>query len=333
MAHVDLPLDQLRSFTPDVAVPPDFDEFWERTLTEARDAAGDVDVTPVDSGLAHVDVFDVTFPGFGGHPVKAWYARPSGDDRHLPCVVEIAGYGGGRGLAFEHTLWPAAGYAYLIIDTRGQGSAWGAGGETPDPVGSTAAMPGYMTRGILDPEQYYFRRVITDAVLAVDTARVLPGVDGARVAFKGASQGGGIAIAVAGLVPDLMAVMPDVPFLCHFERAVSLADPMPYAEIRQYLSVHRGASEQAFQTLSYVDGVNFSKRGVAPSLWSIALMDETCPPSTCFAAYNSYGERAGGAPKSLEIYRYNGHEGGGAHQLARQIEFLKGVLEDGAPPR
>jgi cephalosporin-C deacetylase len=244
----------------------------------------------------------------------------------LPCVVEIAGYGGGRGLPIEHTLWPSVGYAYVILDTRGQGSSWGAGGDTADPVGSTAATPGYMTRGILDPKDYYFRRVITDAVLAVDTARALPGVDASRVAFKGASQGGGVTLGVAGLVPDLIAVMPDVPFLCYFERAVSMADTMPYPEIRQYLSVHRDVTEQVFRTLSYVDGVNFSKRATAPALWSIALMDDICPPSTCFAAYNRYGERSGAVPKDVTVYPYNGHEGGGAHQLALQLAFMSEVL-------
>jgi len=326
VAHVDLPLDQLRTYAPAVREPDDFDAFWEHTLSEARGADGNVEVTPVSTGLVHVDVFDVAFPGFGGHPIKAWYLRPAGVDSPLPCIVEIAGYGGGRGLPIEHTLWPSAGYAYVIMDTRGQGSAWGAGGDTPDPVGSKAATPGYMTRGVLDPENYYFRRVITDAVLAVDTARVLPGVDASRVAFKGGSQGGGITIAVGGLVPDLVAIMPDVPFLCHFERAVSMADTMPYPEIRQYLSVHRDVTEQVFRTLSYVDGVNFAKRATMPSLWSIALMDDVCPPSTCFAAYNRYGELAGGAPKDVEVYPYNGHEGGGAHQIARQLAFMAEVL-------
>jgi cephalosporin-C deacetylase len=183
-----------------------------------------------------------------------------------------------------------------------------------------------MTRGILDPEDYYFRRVITDAVLAVDTARVLPGVDASKVAFKGGSQGGGVTLGVAGLVPDLVAVMPDVPFLCHFERAVSMADSMPYPEIRQYLAVHRDVTEQVFRTLSYVDGVNFVKRAKAPSLWSIALMDDVCTPSTCFAAYHRYGELAGGAPKDVAVYPYNGHEGGGAHQLSLQLTFMAEVL-------
>ena len=302
MAHVDLPLSELRHFAPEVAEPADFDAFWERTLAESRALGGPVEVIPVEPRLAGVDLFDVTFPGFGGHPIKGWYARPAGVADALPCIVEIAGYGGGRGLAHEHTLWPSAGYAYFILDTRGQGSTWGAGGHTPDPVGSAAATPGYMTRGILDPEQYYYRRVITDAVRAVDAVRTFADVDASRVIFKGLSQGGGVALGVAGLVPDLAAVMPDVPFLCHFERAVSMADTLPYPEIKNYLAVHRDATEQVFHTLSYVDGVNFAKRANAPTLWSIALMDDICPPSTCFAAFNAYGARAGGVPKSVEVY-------------------------------
>jgi cephalosporin-C deacetylase len=74
--------------------------------------------------------------------------------------------------------------------------------------------------------------------------------------------------------------MPDVPFLCHFERAVDISDTDPYAEITRYLSVHRGAVRQTFATLSYFDGVNFARRAAAPALFSVALMDQTCPPST-----------------------------------------------------
>ena len=33
---------------------------------------------------------------------------------------------------------------------------------------------------------------------------------------SGGSQGGGLTLAVAGLVPNLLATMPDVPFMSHF---------------------------------------------------------------------------------------------------------------------
>lgn len=325
MALYDLSLAELREYRPDVREPDDFDEFWADTLAEARSAGGELVLGDV-LRLAGVEITDVTFPGFGGHPIKAWYARPAGAPGDLPCVVEVAGYGGGRGLAIEHTLWPSAGHAYVFVDTRGQGSAWGSGGDTADPIGADQALPGYMTRGILDPSAYYYRRVITDAVRAVDAARSLPGVDASRVMFKGASQGGGVALGVAGLVPDLAAVMPDVPFLCHFERAVELVDTMPYGEIRQYLSVHRDVDDRAFATLSYFDGVNFAKRAAVPSLWSVSLMDEICPPSTVFAAFNWYGGASERASKQIEVYPYNGHEGGQAHQVAKQLDFVADVL-------
>lgn len=326
MALTDMPASDLVAYAPDVQEPADFDEFWSRTLSEARGLAGETVIGEADPRLTRVTVRDVTFSGFGGHPIKAWYARPADAEGDLPCIVQIAGYGGGRGLALEHTVWPSAGYAQLFIDTRGQGSTWGNGGDTPDPVGSDAALPGSMTRGIASPETYYYRRVFTDAVLAVDVARALPGVDASRVGFTGASQGGGVTLAVAGLVPDLTFVMPDVPFLCHFRRAVDIAIEPPFTEVGQYLSIHRDVTDTVFNTLSYFDGVNFAKRAKAPSLWSVALMDPVCPPSTIYAAYNRYGERAGGAPKAIEVYPFNGHEGGAQHQLVKQIEFVKQVL-------
>lgn len=323
MALTDLPVSELRGFRPDVEEPVDFDDFWDRTLAEARQHPLDVVAEPVETGLRLVDVHDVTFAGFGGHRVKAWLTRPAGATDDLPVVVEYQGYGGGRGLAHERLTWASAGYAHLFMDTRGQGSSWGTGGTTPDPVGAGAASPGFMTRGILDPADHYYRRVFTDAVRAVEAARGLPGTDG-RVAVTGASQGGGISLAVAGLVPDLVGVMPDVPFLCHFRRATELADTDPYAEIVRYLSVHRDDVDAAFRTLSYLDGVNFARRARADALFSVALMDPICPPSTVYAAFNGYGTAGTGPAPATEIveYPFNEHEGGQGYQVARQIRWL-----------
>ena len=97
------------------------------------------------------------------------------------------------------------------------------GGDTPDAVGSGPQHPGFMTRGIDDPRHYYYRRVITDAVRAVGAARSHPLVDADRIAVTGESQGGGLTLAVAGLVPDLRAALPDVPFLCDFRRGTHVA--------------------------------------------------------------------------------------------------------------
>ncbi|MFJ4181515.1 acetylxylan esterase, partial [Streptomyces sp. NPDC089733] len=132
---------------------------------------------------------------------------------------------------------------------------------------------------------------------------------------------GGIALAVGALVPDLAAIAADVPFLCHFGRAVTLTDANPYAEIARYLKMHRGKEETVLRTLSYFDGVSFAARGSAPALFSVALMDQVCPPSTVFAAHNAYpGE------KEIEVYPFNGHEGGAMFQEAAQLRWVPKTL-------
>lgn len=317
MPRFDLPPEQLSTYSPDVTEPADFDEFWQRTLAESRAVATPPVLRRVDSPLRTVEVYDVTFSGYAGDPVHAWLVLPAHIDGPLPGIVEYVGYGGGRGVAHEQLHWASSGYAYLRMDTRGQGSVWGNGGSTADPHGTGSSSPGFMTRGILDPHDYYYRRVFTDGVLAVDALRSLDRVDASRVAVVGSSQGGGISIAVAGLAEGLIAVMPEVPFLCHFERAIGMTDRDPYQEVVRYLSVHRDAVEPVFRTLSYFDGVTFARRATAPALFSVALMDATCPPSTVYAAKNAWA-----ADAEIIEYPFNDHEGGLGVHWVPQAQFL-----------
>mgnify|MGYP000847774737 FL=1 len=323
MARFDLPLAELQAYRAELAEPADFDEFWSATVAEARAHDVDVRLEPVDAGLELVEVFDVTFAGFGGHPIKAWFTRPRGAAGPLPTVVQYNGYGGGRGLPFQHTQWPSAGYAHLFMDTRGQGAGWGEGGDTPDPVGTGPATPGSMTQGIEDPETYFYRRVFVDAVRAVDAVRTIDGVDPEKVAVTGGSQGGGMTIAAAGLSDGLAAAMPDVPFLSHFRRAIEITDAFPYGEIVKYLAVRRDQTERVLRTLSYFDAVSHARRANAPGLFSVALMDMICPPSTVYAAFNVWGELTGGPTKDMTVYPFNGHEGGQGYQWARQREWVR----------
>lgn len=294
----DLGLDDLWDYRSSYLRPDDFDEFWDSTLAEARSLPIKVEATPVDTPLRTLDVYDVTFSGFGGDRIRAWLRTPRGS-AGLPAVVQYHGYGGNRGSAVENLTWASAGFAHLQVEVRGQ-----RGGA------------GFMTRGIADRDTYFYRRVFTDAVRAVDAVRALGSQD---VAVIGNSQGGGIALAVAGLVPDLAAVHAQAPFLCDFRRALNVCGRLPYTELTTYIAENRRCG--IFPTLSYFDGVGFAARAVAPAWFSIGLMDDIVPPSTVFGAYHAYA-----GPRQIQVWEHSAHEAGGSDDLDIALDAFRSRL-------
>ena len=282
-----------------------------------------------------IDAFDVTFAGFGGQPIKAWLTRPAGRRGDLPAVVEFIGYGGGRGFAHERLAWAAAGYVHLVMDTRGQGSTWGGGGDTPGPGG---LRPGrarrHDARASSTRTSYYYRRLITDAVRAVDAVRALPGVDPARVAVTGGSQGGGLAIAVgrAGRRPrrrDARRAVP-VPLPAGARRSPTR---FPYGEIVQ---LPGGAPRPGGRRPAHA--VVRRRR----ALRARGRRRRRCSRSRCGtrrARRRRSSRRTTTTPgcrpatgDAIEVYAYNQHEGGQAFQVDRQLRWLRSLLAQQAAP-
>ena len=316
----DLSESQLWDYRSEVSMPADFDQFWQQTLQESASYDLAVTIEPVDIGLTTLDLFDVSFAGFGGERIKGWFITPAKAEGLLPIVVEYVGYGGGRGAPFDHLQYASSGFAHFVMDTRGQGSTWSVG-ETADSAGSGPSVPGFLTRGIESREKYYYLRLFADAVRAVDAAKQLPRVDPSRVAVVGGSQGGALALAVTALRDDISAVAAFVPFLCDMRRASLITDSEPYAELRRYLATHRHSVDAVFNTLAYFDGVNMARRATAPAWISVGLMDPVCPPSTVFGAFQNYA-----GPKKLAVWRYNDHVGGGVEDLRIALRAFREVL-------
>ncbi|WP_426565144.1 acetylxylan esterase [Angustibacter sp. McL0619] len=320
----DLPLEQLRDYRPEVAEPADFEDFWRRQLDHARSRDLAVAAVPVDTSLVGVQVFDVTFAGYGGDPVKAWLLLPRAAAPGAATVVEFVGYQGGRGDPLEWLTWSAAGHPHLVVDLRGQGGGWRSA-DTADPSDDgSPSTRGFLTRGIGSPQNLYYTRAFVDAARAVEVAGTLAQLAGRRVLTTGGSQGGALALAAAHLAASgpvaVAACLPDVPFLSHIRRGTEVTDSHPYAEVAEYLKVHPDRVEAVFGTLAYVDVVNHAKRVDVPSLFSVGLADEITPPSTVFAAYNHYR-----GPKRIEVYSYNGHEGGGVVHLKAKLAFARSL--------
>ncbi|MFI6103302.1 acetylxylan esterase [Streptomyces sp. NPDC051310] len=318
MPYTDLPPGHPAARDEPPTEPEDFDAFWHETLRLSREAGGSPSLHPVPgSPLATLDAYDVRFPGWGGQPVAAWLLVPSEAEGPLPAVITYIGYTGGRGLPTDHLLYASAGYAHLVVDSRGQGH------DTPDPHpdAGTQWVHGFMTRGIQDPRDHYFRRLVADCVRAVDAARTLPHVDPDRITVQGASQGGGLALAVAGLAGDrIAAALPDVPFLCHIRRGAATATEGPYTELVDYLRHHTpDAPDRVFATLGHFDGVHFARRATAPALFSAGLMDPVCPPSTVHAAFQQYA-----GDKQITEWPFADHAGGKGANAVVQLRWLRG---------
>ncbi|MDX8518203.1 acetylxylan esterase [Mesorhizobium dulcispinae] len=84
---------------------------------------------------------------------------------------------------------------------------------------------------------------------------------------------------------------------------------------------YREKKAKVFETLSYFDCVNFARQCKAAALFSVALMDEVCPPSTVYGAFNAYdGE------KTIVEYEFNNHEGGQGYQEREQMAWVSGLF-------
>lgn len=321
MPVVDLPEEELLLHRVTTPEPADLDEWWAAHLAKTAAAATPVSLTPHEPGLyGPLSVHDVEFSGAHGHRVRGWFLRPPGDEP-LPVVVTYIGYGGGRGIPAQHTLLPSAGYAVLVMDSRGQGGVWSVGATGDAGSGTGPEHPGVMTKGITSPDDYYYTRLFLDAARAVDVAAELPGVDPDRIGVTGGSQGGALALAASALRPGRVKVChSDVPFLCDLHRAVRIGTTTPYTEISDFLAQHDALVPTVLRTLQYVDCALLARRITAPSLLSVGLMDEICPPSTVYAAYHEIS-----APKEITVSQFGKHTTPTSH-LETQLRHFRDHL-------
>lgn len=308
MAFFDLPLDQLQTYHPPRTSQPDFRQFWLETLAEVAQQPLQEAFEPLTIPYNHVQAYRATYRGWNNAEVVGTYACPEGSGP-FPAVAMYHGYSSLRPNLFELLGWILHGYAIFAIDIRGQP------GESSDNSGYLGGhVPGYLTQGIHDPHDHYYRGAYIDALRAVDVLATRPEVDAKRIVATGASQGGGITLAVAALsamrhsngmpnAGEIQAAVAEIPFLCHFDRAATLIDNYPYREIAEYCRRRGEDGKAVLRTLSYFDGMNMAEYIAVPTLITAGLMDMVCPPSTVFAVYNAIQAR-----KDIIVAPFGEHE-------------------------
>lgn len=303
MPLIDMPLAQLREYSGRNPRPADFDAFWEAGLAEMRATDPAVELVPHSLNAPFAECFNLYFTGVGGARVHAKYLRPRRATEPHPAVLLFHGYSGNSGDWADKLHWVARGFSVAAMDCRGQG------GRSEDMGGVRGnTLRGHIIRGLDDaPEKLLFRQIFLDTAQLARVVMEMPEVDAERVGATGGSQGGGLTLACASLEPRIQRAAPIFPFLCDYQRVweMDLATNA-YEELRQYFRLFDPLHErerEAFTRLGYIDCQHLAHRIRAEVMFFVGLMDQVCPPSTQFAAYNKIP-----AEKHLRIYPDFGHE-------------------------
>lgn len=282
--------DSIRSYT---AMPQDFDRFWHKTLRTAAKTNLNPEITPLpERSTDSIEVSLVKLNvGPEGRHFYGYLTRPR-DGRPHPVLFCPPGAGASR--ITPTTYYSERGFIYLNINIHN-----GCNPELDDEAYEKAKAPteGYNRRGISSKETFYYRDVYAGCSRCIDFLCSLPDWDGRNVGVTGGSQGGALSVVTAALNPKVTFCSPFYPALCDlagFKHGRAGGWPKYYE--------NGDEAEGADITLQYYDVVNFARRLKCPVFYSFGYNDETCSPTSTFAAYNEIT-----VPKTLSVTPTSGH--------------------------
>jgi len=273
--------------------PQDFDEFWKKTLEEARRTPLKPTMELIPERCTEtVNVYHVSF-----HNIR-WGSRTYG----ILCMPKAPG-------KYPALLRvPGAGIRpyYGDIQTAEKGAITLEIGVHGIPVNLTqdfydrlysGALANYWQANADNRDEFYYKRVFVGAVRAVDFICSLPQYNGKALGVTGSSQGGALSFSTAALHPSVTCLAAVHPAMCDHEAFIyGQAGGWPHYFYYQKPDADR------LEVSRYYDSVNFARLIQVPGWYSWGWNDEVCPPTSMHAAYNSLT-----APKELHPYLETGH--------------------------
>jgi cephalosporin-C deacetylase-like acetyl esterase len=265
--------------------PADFDQFWAAGKAALAKLPIDAKLTLLpEYGNAAADCYHVNLQNIGaGAAPSRFYGilcEPKAPGKY-PALLSVPGAGVRpyRGMA------DMAARGIITLQVGIHGIPVTMDQSVYDSLGA-GALAGYNTFGLDNRDRYYYRRVYLGCVRSNDFLTSRPNWNGADLAVTGGSQGGALSIITAALDPRVRGLAAYYP---------ALADVTGYLHNRaggwphmfrstEGPTAHRSADKIA--TTAYYDVVNFARRVKVPGLYSWGFNDETCPPTSMYAAYN-----------------------------------------------
>ena len=286
----------IEKIQPTVTKPNDFDAFWKNTADELSKLPLDAKMTLMpERSSAKTNVYHVNCQGYGGSRLYGILAVPKKPGKY-PAVLQVPGagirpYGPDLELADQ-------GLIVLTIGIHGISVVL-------DPsvyLDLTAGgLKSYFTFNMDDKDKYYYKRVYANTIRANDLIYSLPEFDGETLAVSGGSQGGALSIITASLdkrVKYFAALYPALSDLTGYAKGRAGGWPHMLNQNEAWFS----NNEKTLNTLSYYDVVNFAKGISIEGYFTWGFNDETCPPTSFYAAYNSIT-----TPKQASIFHDTGH--------------------------
>lgn len=281
---------------PTVTLPAQFSDFWEKSIAQLSKVPLNPKMELIkESSTENTNVYQVSFQNIHNSRVFGILCVPKKPGKY-PAVLKVPG-AGVRGYKGDINL-AEKGIITLEIGIHGIPVTMG-----PDFYVNMSNGPlyGYNVLNLDNKDTYYYNRVYLGCIRAVDFLVSLPEYDGTNVAVYGGSQGGALSIVTAALDKRIKYLGVYYPALSDLTGYLAnRAGGWPH--LFNSTNITKNKTKDKLETVEYYDVVNFAKQLSIPGYYSWGFNDETCPPTSMYAAYNSIS-----APKELAIYKETGH--------------------------
>lgn len=293
------------TITASMPEPKDLDEFWAGKRAALAAMPLKAELTPVANDNPEIECFSIEVACPQGNPVRGYYARPKGAGaRSCPAILQLraAGVAGNWCRAsIGNAAWLSKLYGAIVVDINAHGMLNGQSEEYYRDL-EQGELRNYWTHGADDKDKFYFVGMYMRLLRAIEFIAAQEPWDGVHLITIGESQGGGQALAAAGLDKRVSAVVALVPAMCDFAGPVVNRVggwPMPIGADTQ-----SEGPKKVIDAVRYCDNVNLAPRSRAHTLVFVGLYDTTCSPAGIYATYN----RLPGA-KRIVVYPHKQHNG------------------------
>ena len=285
-----------QTIQPTVANPADFKTFWDNAKADLAKVPMDARMTLLPDRCTELtNVYHLNLQNINGSRFYGILAVPKKEGKY-PAILRVPGAGVRpyNGMIAEADK----GFITLEVGIHGVPVIMDPGvyadlGRGP--------LNGYQMANLDDRDRYYYKRVYLGCVRAVDFLASMPQYDGQNLAVTGGSQGGALSIITAGLDSRIKWLGAYYPALSDMTGYLNgRAGGWPHLFAGDNLAFNN--KPDRVKTVGYYDVVNFARLVNIPGYYSWGFNDETCPPTSMYAAYNVIP-----GPKTLELFKDTGH--------------------------